>query len=435
MIAKKIKVGIPLAVYLFLAIYAPPIISLNLFHIITVFSLVMIILKYRYLVNEILKKMRCTSMYYIIFINLFIVALGAFTTLFSHDSRLKDDLMIALVYQAVISISEIIISTLYICCVIENNYSQDSGKKFFESIVVAGIIEFLLVMITYLNSNIRTSFLSLMGSNTGLSNLYSNYSEYLNYRGYGFALELLDTFGYGTGIIGGIAFILGKYNKKYYFFSFCMLIATLLNSRTGLIMMALFISIDFVFGKNATLTRNKFIQILLLMLLAILLWCIILPAFLNEIFMTTKDEILKNTARDLLQVLHFNYHTLQREMWQLPDNVIYLLFGTGHLVTSTVSTVGYVNAIWAYGIFGTVLLYTLSLLMYIRTLRRCKHNSLYYNIVFALFIVFFVIQLKMPVFTYSAGGYLQFSIPMIVNYLISKEKDYYEETKYYYSGL
>lgn len=423
MIAKNSrKVGILLTVYLFLAIYAPPIISLNMFHVITVFSLVMIILKYRYIANVILKKMRCTSMFYLIFINLFIIAIGAFTTLFSHDSRLKDDYMIALVYQAVIMMSEIIISTLYICCVIETEYSEDNGEKFFKSIVIAGIIEFLFVMISYFNPGIRTSFLSLMGSNTGLSDLYSNYSEYLNYRGYGFALELLDTFGYGTGIIGGIAFILGRPNKKYYFFAFCMLIATLLNSRTGLIMMALFISIDLVCGKNAILTRKKFILILLLMLLAILLWCVILPTFLNEIFMSTKDEILKNTARDLLQVLHFDYHTLQKEMWQFPDNIIYLMFGTGHLVTGTVSTVGFVNAIWAYGIVGTILLYALSSVMYVKTLRRCKYNYLYYNTVFALFIIFFVTQLKMPVFTYSAGGYLQFSIPMIVNYFVSKEK-------------
>ena len=423
MIAKNRKVGISLAVYLFLAIYAPPIVFLNIFHVITAFSLVMIILKYRHLVNKILKKMRCTSIYGIIFINLFIIVIGAVTTLFSHDNRLKNEYMMALVYQAVIMMSEIIISTLYICCVIETNYSQDDGEKFLKAIVVAGMIEFLFVMISYLNPNIRASFLSLMGSNTGLSDIYSNYSEYLNYRGYGFALELLDTFGYGTGIIGGIAFFLGKSNKKYYFFAVCMLIATLLNSRTGLIMMALFISVDLVFWKNARLTRNKFILILLLIMLAILLWCVILPVFLNNIFMSTNDEVLKNTARDLLQVLNFNYHTLQKEMWQLPEDIIYLLFGTGHLVTGTVSTVGYVNAIWAYGIVGIILLYTLSIVMYTRTLRRCKYNSLYYNIVFALFITFFVIQLKMPVFTYSAGGYLQFSIPMIVNYLITKEKD------------
>ena len=63
----------------------------------------------------------------------------------------------------------------------------------------------------------------------------------------------MDVFGFGIGIIAGICFFYGVVKKKIYIIkSIIIAIATLLNSRTGLIVyaMAIVLSMIFVFKKG-----------------------------------------------------------------------------------------------------------------------------------------------------------------------------------------
>lgn len=126
--------------------------------------------------------------------------------------------------------------------------------------------------------------------------------------------------------------------------------------------------------------------------------------------------------RDLIQVLNLNYHTLRQELWGMPSNTLHWLFGTGHLVNATFSTVGFVNAIWSYGLAGCTILYIYIIIMFKKVLKKCKIDSMYYNIVFSLLVLFFIIQLKMPVFAYSAGGFSLYSLPFILSYYVNKKE-------------
>ena len=175
-----------------------------------------------------------------------------------------------------------------------------------------------------------------------------------------------------------------------------------------------FFVIDFFLGKHITLNSNKIIIIVSAGIFLLLTWFIIAPIIIKSIFDNAHDDIVKNTARDLLQVLQFKYKTLGKSMWVMPDNMLHFLFGTGHLVNGTVSTVGYVNNIWAFGIIGSLILYLMVTKIYIIQMHKNRENPQIYKILLSSLLVFFVIQLKMPVFRFSAGGLLQFSIPLWV---------------------
>lgn len=163
---------------------------------------------------------------------------------------------------------EICICALFICCIADRYYLN--GNTILRCFINAGMIEFIFVIISYLSPEIRNVLLSFMGKNTGLSSLYTNYSDFLSYRGYGFALELLDTFGFGTGILAGIAYIYRKVDKKSYIVVACTLLANLLNSRTGLIVFAIFVLVDLFMGSTTKMTALKCCTDIMLIILFLL---------------------------------------------------------------------------------------------------------------------------------------------------------------------
>lgn len=416
---KKV-VYIFLCVYFFCLIYAPPFVSINTFHFVSLFSFIAILTVHRHRVGKTMEKMKIKLFFSLIICITFLFVLGCGVT-YIRNINIENVQHIYLFYQCIFMLIEMLICCIYIGCVICKY--QINSEMFFKLILMAGFVQFLLVIVAYLVPDIRYLFLDIMGKNTDMTKLYTNYNEFLNYRGYGFAINLLDEFGYGTGIIGGIAYIFGRNDKKYYIIAALMVIATLLNSRTGLIMFAVFVICDWMMGKSTKLTDRKVIQLLGICCLLVLLWVVVLPTILQYIFQNTKEEIIKNTVRDLIQVLKLNYHTLRPEMWKFEKDILALLFGTGAIVTGTVSTVGYVNIIWGFGIIGTMVVYCICSVFFLRTMYICRHNPFQSKIVLALFIVFFVIQLKMPVLNYSAGGVLLFSIPLWITLLNKQERN------------
>lgn len=416
-IKKKSYINLFLILYMFCIIYAPPFFSLNFFHVVFAFSFFAIVFFHRNRVYAVIKNMSMIPMFVLVLCNAFLFLQSCSIASF-RNMGIKPIYQIYLLYQSIFMVVEMLICAIYIGCVLQK-YSI-SKDVLFGYICKAGIIQFCLAFMAYINSDIRFYFLDIIGSNSNLTSLYSNYNDYLSYRGYGFAISLLDEFGYGTGIIGGIAYILAKRNKRYYVVVLMMGITTLLNSRTGIIMMAIFVVCDWLIGNSTKIKQTKLLQVIGAAIVLVVLWLFILPGVLNFIFYNTTEEIVKNTVRDLIQVINFNYHTLRSEMWTFSKDGIALLLGTGAHVSGTISTVGYVNIIWGFGILGTGIIYIIFCVFFNKVLQKSKINLELYKINLALFIVFFVVQLKMPVLNYSAGGILLFSVPLWTNMLMSK---------------
>ncbi len=409
-----------LILYMFCIIYAPPFFPINLFHIVSAVSLLAIIILHKNRLKEVVKKMGIYPVALLLGCCIFFFLQGCFIASVRSVS-VKPVYQAYTIYQSVLMMVEIIVCATYVACIVIKYNIKNI--EIFRSICCAGIIQFLLAGMAYLSSDIRFFFLDVIGSNADLTSLYSNYNDYLVYRGYGFAISLLDEFGYGTGIIGGIAYILGRKKKGYYGVAILMGLTTLLNSRTGLIMMAVFVICDWLIADSVHIKKTKIFKIIAVLVILVVLWFFVLPAILDFLFYNTQEGIIKSTVRDLKQVLNLNYHTLQPQMWEFVDDIFALFLGTGAQVSGMISTVGYVNIIWEFGILGTIFIYFIVMYFFRKVLSRSKKSLEYYKINFALLVIFFIVQLKMPVLNYSAGGVLLFSIPLWSNLILHRGEE------------
>jgi hypothetical protein len=418
MIKKKIYVKIYLIIYFFIAIYAPPFSSLNILFLLMIHSLISIVFQHRNRVIGILERSGIITFILIIAIML-LMQFSSYLRTNIIGVRYPEIQSIYLFYQTFVLMISMFVVITYILCTLDKY--DISHIELLNILVFAGLIQSGLSFLAYFFPSIRFAFLNIIGNNSGLSSLYSNYSSYLSYRGYGFSINLLDAFGFGTGLLGGISFILGNKNKKYYLATLFLTLTTLLNSRTGLIVIALSIFIWIFNGKNTFLTINKVFRLFISTIILFISYLILLPKVLLVVFNSTKDQIIKNTSRDLLAVINFDYKTLSSELWILPESTTTLMLGDGISVNTTLTTIGFVNSIWAFGILGSILIYFIFTYIVVKAIRLNKDDSVSFMINIMMLLVFYIIQLKMPVFTYNAGTFIMYFY--IVYSIFNKKKN------------
>lgn len=103
--------------------------------------------------------------------------------------------------------------------------------------VGAGMLQFALVLIAVLIPAVKAAFVALIYKNTG--DTYLGIPWIMERRGFGFSNSFVDTFGFGMGIVAALPlFFLKKTKEKIALFVPCLVLISLVNVRTGLIMAA-----------------------------------------------------------------------------------------------------------------------------------------------------------------------------------------------------
>lgn len=234
------------SLYMFVLIFAPPIIPYPQLVLMMV-SLILVIGQYRNLykmvtvkssMNIWLKGMVLWAMYVVV------ISLG--------ESLLVGDIVDFPHYihifnrYGMLSIVGIPCCLFILCEFQKHNYDISFP---IECIINAGIVEGICSIAAFVSPEIKSVFISMMEKFTG--GTYSIW--YTTVRSYGFAGTLVDTFGYGIALIAGICFFYGIIKKrKYIIYSFIIAIATLLNSRTGVAIYFISIGISVLYVlKNA----------------------------------------------------------------------------------------------------------------------------------------------------------------------------------------
>lgn len=210
---------------------------------------------------------------------------------------------------------------------------------------------------------IKDIFLSIMINVGGLS---TEKEGLLYVRTFGFALSMLDQFGLGTGLIAGISFYIGvNYKSRYILYSLIIMIASVLNSRTGIVIYA--IAIIITMSMSLFINRNPK---MIIKSLAFIIFVPVLFFSVIEVVSQYNDMTGQWVAKGIESVFEIlltgssntddmSIMSLER-FWQLPD-AAHILIGTGH---SRYAAEGYlhtdcgiVNDIWFVGILGLLLLY------------------------------------------------------------------------------
>lgn len=292
-----------------------------------------------------------------------------------------------------------------------------------ELLVIVGILQGVCAVSAYLIPSIRSLFLRFAGD------IYKN--EYiLSRRGFGFSATLLDTFGYGMGLITGCALLVPIKHKSVKLLGIVLGIFTILvNSRTGFVVLAIALACFIIRGgkkKRSLLYYGFAIAII------VGLWVFVLPyvANIGKESANTTIQWVSNSLLELYEVVLFrqdlNSATFISNLNVVPTNTFEFLFGSGHSVFGIIdiigfhSDVGYINLLWTYGVFGTVIIFAILASLFYKAFTRAGGKTQKYLVVFAA-IAYIVVMLKAILLSYNPG--------VMVTYLLLFSLIYYGRKK------
>lgn len=230
-------------------------------------------------------------------------------------------------------------------------------------LIAAAVFQSFLGCMALIFPSIKDMFLSLM---INMGSLSTEKEGMLSIRTFGFALSMLDQFGLGTGLIAGISFYIGvNYKSKYILYSLLIMVAAVLNSRTGIVIYAIGIIIAAAFSIFINKNPKTMIKSLAFIILVPTLFVFTIDIISQYNDMTSEwiskgiESIIELFSTGSSNTDDMSVISSER-FWQLPD-AAHILIGTGH---SRYEAEGYlhtdcgiVNDIWFVGVIGLILLY------------------------------------------------------------------------------
>lgn len=408
------------SIYLFILIFAPPIIPYPYLFLI-IYSLFLLVTEYRGVVFKVLKN---SGIYNWIVI---MAILAVYTVCLPLPiSMLCNDIVNTSHYISVINRYGVLIVAVSICVTYLLCKMDRDGYDYeflMESLINAGLIEGICASLAFLFPGVKSIFIFFM-KRFSASDLYSN-TWYITVRSYGFASTLVDVFGLGAALIAGICFFYGITRKKKYIVeSIVIAIATILNSRTGLLvyLIAIVLSLLYVSQKgDVRKIISSFVAIGILVIVGSKILEIMstneytagwFQAGIKSIENFMSGNSTLNTSGDAMSML------FQDNFWRFPT-FPRIIFGTGHSLYGAKgyahSDVGYVNEIWLFGILGCLLLYGKIIEMCGMMKKKTKIPVFEYAAVFLL-ISYFFFNIKCVTLGYNPGAVVMLFIIFVGTY-------------------
>lgn len=402
------------SLYLFILVFAPPLIPYpHLF--LTIFSALALATTYRGMVWSILKR----SGIYNWILKMTLLAIYTICVPLAI-SMLYNDIVNTSHYISIINRYGVLVVAVSVCVTYVLCKTEKDGysyKFILESLINAGLIEGICAALSFLFPEIKNIFIFFM-KRFSESYLYSN-TWYITVRSYGFASTLVDVFGLGIALIAGICFFYGITQKKIYIFeSIVIAIATVVNSRTGLLvyLIAILFSILYVLQKR---DLRKIVSLVIAIGILVFVGSKILEiistneytagwfqAGIKSIKNVISGNRISNTNNDAMGLL------FQDSFWRFPE-FPRIIFGTGHSLYGVRgyahSDVGYVNEIWLFGILGCLALYG-KIIEMCRTMCRETQIPIFKYAALFLVISYFFFNIKCEVLGYNPGAVVMFFI-------------------------
>lgn len=402
------KIQIYLVLYLFIFLYAPPIlVDFNIVFILFIFSFILIIKNYKIEIKSIFKNLTIKRFFIgiILYSIYFLLILGVNLCFFETVNLIS---YLTVIYSYILFFPITLICSLYVICLcIRNKITLDNLIKYF---ICACLIQTGIAILALVFRDFKEIVLQLMYKHTGDDLLIT---PWLNHRRFfGFSRNLLDLFGLGTGILCGIVILQIRNHKKYIYLVPFIILLTLLNSKTGLVIIAISFILLFFDKKNRKLifvffSKYKY-YILIVSLISIFTLCFFIPETIEWVINDFLSFLPNSNNKGIASLL------FSKDFWTFPDNIFAFLFGTGHNIFAVDgfvhSDIGYVNEIWKTGIIGFFLLYGNILILFYTLFKSQNYLTKYLGLLFAISLLIFMI--KGQVIGYNPATPLIFTISL-----------------------
>lgn len=333
-----------LIVYLFFFIYIPPILQINIMHLITIFSLVVIAIKYQNLLFYVIKQSKLRIIFIVFLIAFFYLLIVIWLT---------SGQFIYLYNYSMILIEIPICSLFVLLYAIEKKYDF---LFLLRMILITGLIQAVISMATFFYTPLQIAIIKLFIEN-GIGEVFETF---YSTRSFGFSSFMTSTEPITQAVLANIAFILGIYkNKKYLLFIPFLFFSAMINSRTSIFVFGLGVVI-ILFMFFAKLNLKKVFGIIVLLIAAPLLFDLLF-SIVQSYSVLTYNWIMTgiNEVKSFLNGNNIGYFKILLTFITIPEGFV-LFFGKGvSLFGLSVgsSDVGFINSLWLGGLLLTLWVY------------------------------------------------------------------------------
>lgn len=409
--------------YTFCAVFQPPFLPINFIYLLGIVTIFLLRKEGKKMILYIAKESNILPFaHFIIKLTIYFVFINIIDILFIESA----DLFVTRIR----CFNQLFVLSLFQCLFVVYLIIQFEKRNFqFKDIIVllveVGVIQGLCALVAFYVPVVRDIFMMF-----GDRSLYDN-AFFLERRGYGFSMTLIDTFGYGIGLIVGYLVILKWEGYKILkLFSFGLMMFTILiNARTGVVVTIIAFAIKLLVDKKMSKT------IVYILIFSIVLYFLkeLLPILLDMGVHSENPTIvwICSDFQELYYIL-FELETLNSQditnvtflsnFVKLPSNSFEFLLGSGHYVYDTGkelgfrTDIGYYNMFWEFGILGS----TVILIYFFKLIGK------------PFFIALSIEQKKIAVFNIVCYGFLLlkaillgFNPGVFINYLITFSLYYY----------
>lgn len=299
---------------------------------------------------------------------------------------------------------------------------QLSMDEYSDLVILAGMLQFICVLLAFIFPSVRDIFLSMINANTEGAVQKSIWAAMTNeQRCYGFADNIFDSIGYVAAFITAISIIkaVSRRDIKYYITSLCLIFISVMNTRTGVVLDGLCIMMVVLFFFKNNIIKN------ICMYCAVVFFMVIMGFYVSSL-LPQETEIWLFGGMEAVYNLVFmqEYTGIFLEFYlnhlNFPNDI---LFGDGAIPDATyynVSDIGYVQCIWYYGLIGTVILMLGILYFFYYNYKKSTCNRELKCFVLCSAVIFFVYLIKL-FSLYNLGGYAVF-VPIMIMNLIERNR-------------
>lgn len=390
-----------LSLYLFLCIFAPPVLpDINLVLILAGLSIPYLFVNAsvsRTILGTSAAKSFCAwfCAYVVYWLSIMLV-----NALLDSERYVSDYITSAYSFFLVVPITLICATA----ALVYKSKHELSNIQIIKAFIIAGLIQAAIALAAFIDQGIKDTLTSLMFQNTGTVQLQEG-SWIAERRFYGFANSMLDLYGFGTGILAALPAFLVLYDRnvsKVWLLAIpVLLVVPALNARTGLVLFAVAIVVASLYAG-----RSSGLSVVATMLTSLVV--VLISIVFITIIATVRPEVIDWLLGDVLGTTQHNTFSILfgERFWNLP-NPLMVITGTGHTVYRVTgfphSDVGYVNELWRTGIIGLVLLFCSFIRPTTIALKKMKGNGAFRYLVIATVLCLAAVAVKCMPLTHSGG--------------------------------
>ena len=300
----------------------------------------------------------------------------------------------------------------------------------FYLLLQVAVIQGICALLAFAIPPIRQLFVTF-----GDKDLFSN-EYFLERRGYGFSMTLIDTFGYGMGLIAGYI-LLFKWKpgmKRYLIIALGLILFTIaVNARTGIIVFLIALGVKVTYGKSLKQLLLKVIPAIVFSYLILIYVPHLLQVGVQSDNVTIRwisssfadiFDLISGTGESVDSVEELGFLSA---FVKLPSNDFEYLFGSGHYVYDTHKTlgfrtdIGYFNMLWEFGLIGTIILLGVMFIFMMRPFTMTNDVSIKRITLFNT-VSYFLLLMKAILIGFNPGVFINYLVTFSIYYYIWKEK-------------